>query len=58
MSIRNKTKEEKIKELTEWFGWDDEFPTHFTTRNLNRLYKTMILEKANLEKKSNKEGDK
>ena len=51
MSIRNKTKEEKIKELTKWFGWDDEFPTHFTTRNLNRLYKTMILEKANLEKK-------
>jgi len=49
MSIRTKTREEKIKELKEWFGWDDEMIAHFTPRDLSTLYKAMILEKTNKE---------
>ena len=52
MVMRTKTREEKIKELKEWFGWDDEMIAHFTPRDLSTLYKAMLLEKTN------KEGDK
>jgi len=45
MPIRTKTIDEKIKELKEWFGWDDEMIAHFTPRDLTTLYKAMILEK-------------
>ena len=57
MVMRTKTREEKIKELKEWFGWDNEMLAHFTPRDLSTLSKAMLLEKANLEK-TNKEGER
>ena len=39
------TKEEKIKELKEWYGWTDELINKLTPRDLQAAYKIMELEK-------------
>jgi len=42
-----KTTDEKIKELKEWYGWDEELINKLKPKDLQVAYKIMELEKEN-----------